>query len=249
MGIRDKRIEQVIAHRGLQRCFPENTSMGIQAALESGVRNIEVDIQFSKDGEPILYHDSDCMRLSGRAERVEDLSITELLSMPKYEPDRFRKEYIKNTIEPLDAIIPFFMRFPDAHFFIELKDEAIAHQGLEYCLAKIMMVLAKFVDRLTLIAFSEEAVWMAKSAFHFQNTGLVLSSLVNAAIKCEDLKVDIAFINSKFLNDELPTLPCPIALYEIPDAETAEIWLKKGAAKIESFCSDQVLSGLLSIDG
>jgi glycerophosphoryl diester phosphodiesterase len=248
MGIRHKRISQIIAHRGLQRVFPENTSLAIQAAIDLGVRQIEVDLQFSKDGEPILYHDEDCMRLSARPERVQDLSIVDLLKTPIYEPDRFCKEYIQNTIEPLDVIVGFLKQYPDCHFYLELKDEAIAHQGIDYCLAKIMLVIAEFVDRITLIGFSEEAIFAAKTAFHYRNTGLVLSSLVNASKKCQELQVDIAFLNVKRIKDNLPKLPCPIALYEISNAQEAQKWIKKGAAKIETFCSDQMLSGFLDID-
>lgn len=249
MGIRHKRISQIIAHRGLQRVYPENTSLAIQAAIDLGVRQIEVDLQFSKDGEPILYHDEDCMRLSARPERVQDLSIFDLLKMPIYEPDRFCKEYILNTIEPLDVIVNFLKQYPDLHFYLELKDEAIAHQGLDYCLAKIMMVIAEFVDRVTLIGFSEQAIWAAKTAFHYRNTGLVLSSLVNAPIKCQDLQVDIAFVNVNLIDNALPKLPCPIALYEISSVVEAKKWLNQGVEKIETFCSDHMLSGFLDIDG
>ena len=57
---------ELVAHRGYPRHYPENTLIGIEAAIRAGAAYVEVDIQLSSDQVPLLYHDSDMQRLSGK---------------------------------------------------------------------------------------------------------------------------------------------------------------------------------------
>ena len=43
---------QLIAHRGYSECYPENTLVGLEAALSAGANCVEFDVQFSSDGVP-----------------------------------------------------------------------------------------------------------------------------------------------------------------------------------------------------
>ena len=49
--------DTLVAHRGLQKDYPENTLLSIKKAIDAGVKFIEIDIQFSKDKLPIICHD------------------------------------------------------------------------------------------------------------------------------------------------------------------------------------------------
>ena len=50
-------LDILVAHRGLQARYPENTILGFNKAIEQGAKFIELDIQFSKDCLPVIYHD------------------------------------------------------------------------------------------------------------------------------------------------------------------------------------------------
>lgn len=50
---------KIIAHRGGQLEAPENTLYAFKKAMEAGVDGIELDVQLSKDGIPMLYHPID----------------------------------------------------------------------------------------------------------------------------------------------------------------------------------------------
>ena len=47
----------VISHRACDGYAPENTLAGIRAALEIGADAVEIDVQASADGVPVLMHD------------------------------------------------------------------------------------------------------------------------------------------------------------------------------------------------
>src|SRR5438045_8084269 len=77
-----RRVE-IIAHRGLPRAHPENSLPGFAAALALGVDGIELDVQLTADGVPVVHHDPqpgrpavDGAPLSGRS--IDSLTHAEL---------------------------------------------------------------------------------------------------------------------------------------------------------------------------
>jgi len=56
---------KVIAHRGASAAAPENTMAAIRRAIADGADWIEIDVQETADGEVVVIHDSDFMKLAG----------------------------------------------------------------------------------------------------------------------------------------------------------------------------------------
>lgn len=48
---------KIIAHRGDQKHYPENTMVSFQSAVKKGVDAIELDIHLSQDGKLVVHHD------------------------------------------------------------------------------------------------------------------------------------------------------------------------------------------------
>jgi glycerophosphoryl diester phosphodiesterase len=67
-----------IAHRGAPRHYPENTLAGFEHALGLGCDGIEFDVQLSRDGFPVVYHDRTLARAGGGRRRVHQLDLPEL---------------------------------------------------------------------------------------------------------------------------------------------------------------------------
>lgn len=68
----------VIGHRGAAGYAPENTLESIGEALEIGVDAIEVDVQKTKDGIYVLYHDRFIAADNGGARTLNDLTYQDL---------------------------------------------------------------------------------------------------------------------------------------------------------------------------
>jgi glycerophosphoryl diester phosphodiesterase len=64
-GIQANDSAIVIAHRGASGRAPENTLLAIQLAVDDGADWVEIDVQETADGEVIVYHDRDFMKLAG----------------------------------------------------------------------------------------------------------------------------------------------------------------------------------------
>jgi glycerophosphoryl diester phosphodiesterase len=68
----------VIAHRGAASKAPENTLASVRQAMKDGADWIEIDVQESIDGEVVVIHDSDFMKLAGVDLKVWDSTLKEL---------------------------------------------------------------------------------------------------------------------------------------------------------------------------
>ena len=71
----------VIAHRGSSATQPENTTPAFDAALADGCDGIELDVQLSRDGVPVVYHDRTLHKVGGGRRRVSRVDAAELLGL------------------------------------------------------------------------------------------------------------------------------------------------------------------------
>jgi glycerophosphoryl diester phosphodiesterase len=72
----------LIAHRGASAEAPENTLAAFRRALTLGVDGIELDVQVTRDGVPIVFHDTTLVRLTGRRGRIAQFTRRELRTFP-----------------------------------------------------------------------------------------------------------------------------------------------------------------------
>ena len=66
---------EMCAHRGLSGQAPENSLSAFILAAEAGLPWVELDVQLSADGVPMVIHDESVDRCSDGHGRVRDLSL------------------------------------------------------------------------------------------------------------------------------------------------------------------------------
>jgi glycerophosphoryl diester phosphodiesterase len=74
------RFERV-AHRGGSRLAPENTMGAFRHALTMPIDAIEFDVQMSRDGQPIVFHDATVDRVTNGTGNILDLDFAYLRSL------------------------------------------------------------------------------------------------------------------------------------------------------------------------
>jgi glycerophosphoryl diester phosphodiesterase len=72
---------EVIAHRGGGAARPENTMAAIRQGIADGADWIEIDVQETVDGEVVVFHDSDFMRLAQVDRKIWEVTAAELHSI------------------------------------------------------------------------------------------------------------------------------------------------------------------------
>jgi len=66
------------AHRGASAVAPENTLAAFAAALAAGADGIELDVQITRDGVPVVLHDDRLDRTTDRCGRVRALTLRQV---------------------------------------------------------------------------------------------------------------------------------------------------------------------------
>ena len=68
----------MIAHRGASATHPENTLAAFDAALAEGCNGLELDLQLSRDGVPVVYHDRTLRKVGGGTRAVHQADWVEI---------------------------------------------------------------------------------------------------------------------------------------------------------------------------
>lgn len=70
---------KIWAHRGCSYLYPENTISAFKAAAKlPGITGIEMDVQLTRDGEVVVFHDENVSRLTRGKRDVRDYSLKEI---------------------------------------------------------------------------------------------------------------------------------------------------------------------------
>lgn len=229
--------DRLVAHRGFQKYYPENTLLALSQAVAAGARRVEADILLSADLKPVLYHDPGLQRISGRRGKVQDKSLTELIALPAHEPRRFGDRFIDETIAPLDAFAEWLLRQPTVTAFVEIKAEAIAFAGVERVYRAVSQQLAMVADQCVLISFDHGFMAHVRRA-DWPHCGVVLNHWSD--LSSTDIGVcqpDYVLCNARKVprRVDLGAIVATTVIYEIADPDEAIAWFRRGADMIETF--------------
>ncbi|MDJ0498146.1 MAG: glycerophosphodiester phosphodiesterase family protein, partial [Acidimicrobiia bacterium] len=67
-----------IAHRGSRVLWPENTAEAFQGAIDLGYTYIETDVQMTRDGVVVVFHDATLERTTNGAGPVDRWDFADL---------------------------------------------------------------------------------------------------------------------------------------------------------------------------
>ena len=117
----------VFAHRGFGDHAPDNSLYAVEKAMTAGMDGVDVDGQFTRDSELVVYHDLSVDRLTSGSGKVRDKTADEMLALdlgPKHD----------------SAVVGAFVRrFEDfvvavkgrGILMVELKVPGLAQTGIE----------------------------------------------------------------------------------------------------------------------
>lgn len=70
----------IIGHRGAGGLAPENTLASIRAGFDAGADIIEIDVRITRDGVPVVIHDSNLARTHHIPASISSMTLAELKS-------------------------------------------------------------------------------------------------------------------------------------------------------------------------
>lgn len=238
------KTSQLIAHRGWQNRYPENSLLAITAALEAGAQHIEIDIQLTSDGHIVLCHDRELDRLTGNSGLTHQCTLAELQALSFHEPSRLGDQFKGNPICTLDDCIVLLNDYPEAKLYIEIKRNTLREFSREQLLAALLPLVQAQQSQIILISFDYEVLQLAKQ----RGNGLSIAPVALQWSDCCDntftkLSPPIVFCNIERIpaDVDLATLTWPLAVYEIDTVTKARHWLLRGATMVETFCIGELI--------
>lgn len=183
---------KIWAHRGCSYAFPENTLAAFRAACEvPGITGIELDVQMSKDGQVVIFHDEKIDRLMDAEGNVRDYSLEELQKL------RFRdwdyaahetggeKEESRMCIPTLEDVLRLVKPYSaekNVKINIELKNSVVRYEGME---EKVLALVGQYGMEQYIVysSFNPESLQLLKRLDPSVETGI----LQTAVSKCLEL--------------------------------------------------------------
>ena len=146
-----------IAHRGASAYAPENTFAAFDLAVTMGIRDIELDVQFTSDSHIVAIHDEILDRTTDGTGPVSDMTLEEIQQLDA--GSWFDKRFSDEKIHTLEEI---FDRYKDdLHFHIEIKSKEAEGLAPRTC-----QLVRKYSRTDTTIITSFWKQWLIESRAH-----------------------------------------------------------------------------------
>ncbi len=184
---------KIIAHRGFSGKYPENTLLAFEKAVEASSDAIELDVQLTKDGILVLFHDDTFTRLIQTEGFLLDHNWIDLKQY------KVRKRRLKrNVYAPILSLEAYFNWVQDREIMtvIELKNNLRPHEGMD---EKLVALLRKYKleHRVIVSSFKKESLMKIKEI-----APLIPCAYITKLKKEEDLswmeQTQMDFVHPKF---------------------------------------------------
>lgn len=215
----------IIGHRGSDLGI-ENTVEAVNGAIQSGADFVELDVQLSKDGIPVVMHDDNLSRLGGSSEAVRDLTLEELKDC------ELKQDEQTSTIPSLEELMQD--SGDEIRMLIEFK--ASSAQDKEQLVDAVLRLIDAydFEKRCLLMSLDYDMVRMSKSKNPALKVGYCMFGNVGETTvqTLLDLHVDFVAIEESMVTKEFVSA-CrkawlPVYVWTVDDESNMKKYLDMG---------------------
>lgn len=236
----------MIAHRGASKYAPENTMAAFKLALEMKADMIELDVQLSKDGVPVVFHDSKLDRHSNGKGLVSSFLFDELqqLDAGKW----FSIEFMGEKIPSLEEVL----RWATGKMMvnIEIKTEAVSDSTEDGVEEKVVQLVrnSDMQNHVIISSFDYRTIERIKKTAPEMLTGLLYHKKSSGKRRLlelmENYRADFFNCNksemSKKWRTELEKASKRYLIYTVNRKKAMRKWMEKGAFGIFSDKPDEL---------
>lgn len=242
----------LVAHRGYPHRYPDNTLVGVRAALDAGARFLEVDVQVSRDLTPYLMHDADLTRVCGVEGSLEELGDAEVGALRAAESARLGEAFADEPVARLAELAALLREHARVFTFVEIKPIAVEQHGVDAVVEAVLRDLEGLEERIALISFDLPtlAAVRARGALPIGPILHAWSDLEDEALRA--LVPEFVFSNTAHLPEgslaPLPGLPgAALVVYEVVDPSEARDLFERGVRRVETFQYPEMQAALADL--
>ncbi|KAM5130381.1 glycerophosphodiester phosphodiesterase 1 [Callospermophilus lateralis] len=144
-----------IAHRGGSHDAPENTLAAIRQAAKNGATGVELDIEFTSDGIPVLMHDNTVDRTTDGTGRLCDLTFEQIRKLNPAANHRLRNDFPNEKIPTLREAVAECLHYNLTIFFDVKGHASMATDALK----KIYMEYPQLYNNSMVSSFLPEVIY------------------------------------------------------------------------------------------
>lgn len=193
-------MTQIFAHRGYSAKYPENTMKAFKEAEKTGADGIELDVQFTKDGEIVVIHDDKVDRTTNGTGYVKDFTYAELR---KLDAGYQKKTLLKK--EPIPSLREVFewMQTNNLICNVEIKSDANTYMKIEQPVIDLIREYG-LSDRIIISSFNHYSiVYCYRIAPEIQIAPLYAEGLFMPWVYAESIKAKGMHPNHKVVPNEI----------------------------------------------
>ena len=190
-------IPHLVAHRGHMEQYPENTLVGLEAALQCGAAYVEFDVQCTGDGKLVVIHDTTLERTTGVNGNVFEMSLQELEAVRAHEPERFSLAFFNERIPSLGDVVRLLQHYPKATAFVEIKHQSIDQFGIDTVIPALLQALEIIHQQCVVISYHYEALKYVQQHSDFPTGWILRDYDDDSQQKAIELNPDYLIINHR----------------------------------------------------
>lgn len=230
----------VIAHRGASSLAPENTLASFKRAIEEDAEGIEFDIRITKDGVPIVFHDSHLARIARQEGRVSNFIYEELQDLDigswfnEKNPEKANQRFSQERIPTLKETLNFLGGYKGI-IYIELKCKGKEVKDLSEALCRVIKH-SRLLPQIIVKSFKLDSIPYIKKRCPEVKTAALFAPKVMTIIRKEKRLINI----SKELGVDFLSLHFSLVTKKLVDKAVAQnlkvaiwtvdksLWVRRG---------------------
>ena len=190
----DRKNVEVYAHRAGGTLALENSVEGLRLAKEHGCTGGEIDVQRTKDGKYIIYHDDDFSRLAGVKKKPAEMTFDEVMEL------ELKDQNGSGKVATLEEILEAARNY-DMKLLVELKGETADEKMADDVVAKVHeMGVEKYV---ILISLKQDLMTYAKEKYpEFETSVIFFAGLGDyTKLDCDYLGIEEGIATEALCSD------------------------------------------------
>jgi glycerophosphoryl diester phosphodiesterase len=224
----------VTAHRGSSAVAPENTMAAVKLAIEEGADWVEIDVQETADGEVVVFHDSDFMKVANKDLKIWDATMADLkdIDVGSWRSEDYKDQRVPTLGEVLDTCKG------RVGVNIELKYYGDHAVQLEQRVVEVVEAHGMASD-VVIMSLKVDAVEKMKETRPDWKVGLLMSV---SAGDLENVNADFLAVNASFADREFirsahnAEKRKDVYVWTVNDAATMSIMISRG---VDSLITDK----------
>ena len=234
----------IVAHRGLSKRYPENSYIGLKAALELPIDMLEIDVHYTKDKQLVVIHDDTIDRTSNGRGKVIDYTYEQL---QQFDFGIKWGEAFKGTrISKLEDILQLARQYSKI-LLIELKVPQ-QYPGIEDMLLDVLDRYHMPKRQVILQSFDEESVRSIATKTTEYKLGVLISkkkywhrlpNFEDISQYADYINPNYSIVTKKFI-DGAHQVNLKVMPYTVNEAKAAQSLIKLGVDSIITDIPDEL---------